>query len=133
MANRVILGDFAGTPRLRCSRPGRNVLDPNLPAIDLALDSAWPGLLQVIEFGAATSANSGSGNWYLLASWPALPFLPIVILFGPQLVSPDNDANLGSYSAGRDVVLSRVQVDRVEIDQPGVNMRYMVLSRKATP
>lgn len=41
MANRVVLGAFDNDYVLRVSRPGYNVLDPNLSAKQLAFDSRW--------------------------------------------------------------------------------------------
>jgi hypothetical protein len=41
MSNRVVLGAFDGTYVLRVSRPGFDVLDPNLAKELLAFDSRW--------------------------------------------------------------------------------------------
>lgn len=42
MTNRVLLGStVGGAYGLRVSRPGGNVLDPNLPPTQVAFDSSW--------------------------------------------------------------------------------------------
>ena len=51
MANRVVLGEFNGDYVLRVSRPGFNVLDPNLPRHQLAFDSRWPENLNIAARG----------------------------------------------------------------------------------
>lgn len=58
MANRVILGAFDGTHVLRVSKPGYNVLDPNLPASALSFDSRWAEIAGVFMEGTVLLNNS---------------------------------------------------------------------------
>ncbi|MBX4911374.1 hypothetical protein HJA82_29110 [Rhizobium bangladeshense] len=47
MANRVVLGAFAGTYVLRISKPGFDVLDTSLSAGNLSFDSRWSSVGKV--------------------------------------------------------------------------------------
>lgn len=51
MTQRVILGQFSSQMRLRVSRPGYDVLDPNLTKRQLAFDSTTESNMRVITSG----------------------------------------------------------------------------------
>lgn len=91
MANRVLLGNYGGTPRLRVSRPGFDVTNMTLGPEKIAFDSAWNEILTVYTANwADTSLSSGQDNvtfggysWYIpyreLTFADTLPFRPVVM------------------------------------------------------
>lgn len=70
MIRRYLMGKLDGVPRVRSSRPGHNVEDPDLDPRFVAFDSSWRSALRWFAGGiAAGSSLSGSiitRNWLLL-------------------------------------------------------------------
>ena len=127
MVARVVLGSFAGTPRLRVSRPGFDVLDTGLVAAELAFDSAWPGLMQVLFAGTAESAGSKTSGigLYRLVEWRALDYMPVVLLFSETGVP----AGYAPFIGNQDWIVTS---SGVYIDTPETTMRYYVTNQSMT-
>ncbi|ESY35777.1 hypothetical protein NKK48_01610 [Mesorhizobium sp. C386A] len=64
MANRVLIGSFAGDQVLRISRPGFDVLDDTLDLNSVAFDSRWSEVGNVVMSGSGlTTQSNGGTNW----------------------------------------------------------------------
>jgi len=65
MTNRAVMGPLPGGGQgLRVSRPGNDVMDPNLTGKQLAFDSRWPAAMNVDLSGTATSGATSFGKTY---------------------------------------------------------------------
>lgn len=62
MANRVVVGAFAGTYVLRVSRPGFDVLNGGLTPEQLVFDSRWSEAGNVFLRGSVVRANAGDAT-----------------------------------------------------------------------
>lgn len=92
MTNRLLFEDMAGEQRLRFSRPGYDVLDPNLTNEQLVFDSAWHDTLKLyraswgtqsgLTFKKVTLSSGGTSTTFSvmeLLFGETLPFVPIAL------------------------------------------------------
>ncbi|MFG1198870.1 hypothetical protein V5F57_27435, partial [Xanthobacter aminoxidans] len=93
---RVILGNFAGVPRLRVSKPGFDVTDPTLGGEQLVFDSARPEILSVLAANWQLSGSVSVETWtadggvtytrrYRTVTFATLPWEPICIGWARQI------------------------------------------------
>lgn len=88
MANRVILGLFSGSYRLRISRPGFNVLSTTLTNNQLAFDSTWSGIGSIIQKGVGILDSSGNFTTPLIGTF-ATPPMVMAIMYQENFGVPD--------------------------------------------
>lgn len=112
MANRVVVGAFAGTYVLRGSRPGFDVLNTGLTNNQLAFDSRWDEIGNVLQTGTFTVSGSGT---LPLRPLPAGMTSPPIIL--AQISGSNNNVNewwpvqSPSYRMGLSLTLSSEQAE----------------------
>jgi len=99
MSNRLLIGNLAGTSRIRLAKPGYDVTDPALRDEDLVYDSAWPEILNIHSVNWST----GGGSWVLYGStganynyaknfsFSSLPFVPMGLAWEVQYNVASND------------------------------------------
>jgi len=100
MSNRLLIGNLAGTSRIRLAKPGFDVTDPALRDEDLVYDSAWPEILNIHAVNWSTNggswitygSTSGNYNYAKNFSFPALSFVPMGLAW-------DVASNIGSTDA----------------------------------
>ena len=84
MANRVLIGPYAGDYQLRVSKPGYDVTTA-LDVENMAFDSQWSDLAQIVTRGSATVSGSwttsGVFRYRFLASFTSMGFVPHVLLW----------------------------------------------------
>ena len=142
MVQRVVEGALpGGGTGIRVSRPGFNVLDPNLTGQQLSFDSRWPVAARVHMDGAVTATPSGNLNSYVTVGFGttfASPPPVLVLSDGTSGFEPAGwksvDANWGGtwQSTSNGVITHcRIWTDRVEFWRPraGANRvyKYIVL------
>jgi hypothetical protein len=118
MVARLILGLFDGAYRLRVSKPTKNVLSTGLTREELAFDSTWDEIVQIVASGTATSNNTNEGSTsfkrYLLYEFPEpLPYVPMVLLLNPATKSiKDAPGDIFVYTSNR-----RIWIDKNNKEQ----------------
>ncbi len=118
MVARSVLGLFDGSYRLRVSKPAKNVLSTSLTRDELAFDSAWDEIIQIVAAGTATSNNTNEGGTlfkrYLLYEFPTpLAYVPMVLLLNPVTKVMKNQAgNIFVYASNR-----RIWIDKNNSEQ----------------
>lgn len=68
-----------GDSRLRIVMPGYDADDPSVPPNKVVFDSDDIGTLSIIYSGTYTLTLSGNVSNLQIASWPALPFVPLCL------------------------------------------------------
>lgn len=75
MANRLVMGPLPGGGfGIRVSRPGANVLDPDLPGNQVAFDSRWLEGSQIIISDSITLGSGGGWQYFNYGS--TLGYIP---------------------------------------------------------
>lgn len=118
MVARSVLGLFDGAYRLRISKPTKNVLSTGLARADLAFDSTWDEIIQIVASGTATSNNSNEGSStfkrYLLYEFETpLTYVPMVILLSPATKTiRNNPGSVYVYASN-----SKIWIDKNNSEQ----------------
>lgn len=118
MVARSVLGLFDGSYRLRVSKPGNNVLSTGLTREQLAFDSTWDEIIQIVASGTATSSNSNEGSStfkrYLLYEFATpLTYVPMVLLLGPSSkIFKNNPGDIYVYASN-----SKIWIDKNNSEQ----------------
>ena len=127
MVTRAVLGTFSGVQRLRVSRPGFDALDTGLSPIELAFDSTWTSMIQVLYAVTAQSAGSKTSGFglYKLYDWTPLTYVPVVLLFADDGVP----AGYAPFIGNQDWIVTS---SAVYIDTPNTTMRLYVTTQPVT-
>lgn len=118
MVARSVLGLFDGSYRLRVSKPTKNVLSTGLTREELAFDSSWDEIIQIVASGTATSNNSNEGSStfkrYLLYEFPVpLTYVPMVLLLNTTTKTLKSDTgSIYVYASNR-----RIWIDKNNSEQ----------------
>ena len=111
MANRVVLGAFDNTYVLRISKPGFNVLDPNLSAGQLVFDSRWSEYTSVHSEGIASFAPGQS----TVAVAHDLGFRPFAMCWYMSSLN-----QMTAFDTNKFFIECHAFTDRIEIYSPPV-------------
>lgn len=130
MVQRVVLGPLpGGGVGLRASRPGFNVLDPNLTGKQLAFDSRWTKVERVFK---RDMISLGSGQPHTVSFGTTFSVIPTVLfMYRPQAQSQwqvvGDTAEQWNSPAQNQLILFDVYTNRFVVRRNNVDVSYIVL------